>query len=255
MTRLDQLAVAVRSETTIFVRARVPAVTAAMLVVGIAGMSAAMVRAGQSGDPAVAAKFGPLLAAGDWPALLGAAAQITAVAAMLGFGITVAWLFGREFTDGTVTGFYGGPIGRTDVALAKLVVFVVWSAAVSVGLAAALLGAGMALGFGWPATDAGLALARQAILGVLTAILTVPAALVATLGRTVLAGVALMAGLAAVSQIAVVLGADAWFTFAAPALWAVNAGVSAVQLALVFPVAAIFAGLTLAAWGRLQLDH
>ncbi|MGI8721295.1 MAG: hypothetical protein ACR2JG_03615 [Geodermatophilaceae bacterium] len=63
------------------------------------------------------------------------------------------------------------------------------------------------------------------------------------------------------AQFAVFAGIGGWFLFSSPGLWAATAGagghteVSALQLALVVPVAAGIAGLALHAWHRLQLDR
>ena len=81
----------------------------------VAGMLALLggITAGVAGgNPELVAKAGP---AGtlNWDGLLAGAAQITAVASILGFGIVLAWMFGREFTEGTVTGLFALPVSRT----------------------------------------------------------------------------------------------------------------------------------------------
>ena len=84
-----------------------------------------------------------------------------------------------------------------------------------------------------------------------------PVAWVATLGRSVIAGIGCTIGIVVLAQVGVLTGPGAWLTFAAPGLWAVNdgQGVSAIQFLLIIPVALAGAGLTVRAWARLQLDR
>jgi ABC-2 type transport system permease protein len=141
---------ALETEASKFRRASVPRVTAAMLVGGIAIMCAGMLLAAEHGDPQAVAKLGPVVALGGWTALLSSAAQITAVGGLIGFGVALAWSFGREFVDGTITGLFALPVTRGQLAGAKFVVFGLWSLAVSAGLVLALLSCGLALGLGLP---------------------------------------------------------------------------------------------------------
>jgi ABC-2 type transport system permease protein len=105
--------------------------------------------------------------------------------------------------------------------------------------------------------DALPAIGRQIVLTMLTATLAVPAAWVATLGRSLLAGIGTTIVILVLFQVAVITGADGWFTPAAPALWAASGGTraSSFQIALVVPLLVISCGLTLTAWRRLQLDR
>lgn len=76
----------------------------------------------------------------------------------------------------------------------------------------------------------------------LTVLLTLPLALVASAARGYLAGVSALLGLVVTTQILVALGAGAWFPYASPGLWAGLGGpqladdVTAAQLLLALPV-------------------
>lgn len=243
--------------------ARVPLVTAVLLDVGIAALCAAFLLASGSSNPAMAAKLGPVVAQGGWTGYLAAANQILAAAGFLAFGVLLSWLFGREFSDGTLTGLFALPVRRATLAAAKLVVYAAWAVAVSVGLVVVLLGLGLATGLGDPGPAGWALLGRVALVALLTAGLAIPAGWAATLGRGLLPGIATIVALVVVSQIAVLSGAGGWFPLSAPGLWAAAAGadavgvarVSTLQLALVLPVAGGFAALTVRAWSRLELDR
>jgi ABC-2 type transport system permease protein len=208
-----------------------------------------------SGDPQVVAKLGALVDPGGWVGFLTSAAQVTAVAGLLGFGVVLSWLFGREFADGTITGLFGLPVGRGTIAAAKLVVYALWSVVTAVALAGMLLLLGLAAGLGTIPPDVVGLLTRQVAVTVLTAALALPAAWAATMGRGLLAGIGTILGVVVVAQVAVFSGWGAWFPFSAPGLWATGGPVSAVQLALVAPVALLFAALVVVSWRRLQLDR
>ena len=119
-------------------RSTVGRVGSAAVLVGIAVLSGAMLLAAASGDPQLLAKLGPA-ATRDWAGFLLAAAQITSAGGLLGFGVVLSWIFGREFGDGTITGLFALPVRRSTIALAKLLVYAIWAVTVSVGLAGLLL--------------------------------------------------------------------------------------------------------------------
>ena len=80
--------------------------------------------------------------AATWPAYLGLFAQILAIGGMVLFVLAISWVFGREFTDGTLKDLLAVPVPRGSILLAKFIVVALWSA----GLAALLFGLGLGLG-------------------------------------------------------------------------------------------------------------
>ena len=247
---------AVRVEALKLTRSPVGIVGSAAIVIGIGTLCAVMMAALASGDPQLVAKLGPG-ASRDWPGLVAVAAQISGAGGLLAFGVVGAWLFGREFTDGTITGLFGLPVGRGTIAAAKLAVYAAWGAVVSAAVVMVVLLLGLALGFGAPDAAAWQELGRLLVLGVLSVGVAVPTAWVATITRSLLGGVSVAIGLVVVAQVGVLAGGGGWVPLAAPALWAVSGGaaVSAAQLggAVAFAVAA--GAATTWSWHRLQLDR
>ncbi len=260
MTRSRLLGAALSTEARKLRSGRVGVAILIILDVGIPLVCMAALLGARSDDPVLAAKLGPLVAEGGWEGFLSASAQVTAVGGLLAFGVVLAWQFGREFSEGTITGLFAIPVPRRSVAAAKLLVYLGWVLAVTTGLILVLLIAGASLGLGVPRSEVWLLLAQQYGLVLLTAGLAIPAAWAATLGRGLLSGIAAIIGVIVLAQIAVFTGLGAWFPFSAPGLWAATGGaepqtsVSVGQLALVGPVTAAFAGLTLRAWHCLELD-
>ena len=232
-------------------------VGSAAIVIGISVLSGSMLlAAATTTDPQLLAKLGPV-ATGDWQGFLLGAAQITGAGGLGGYAVVLAWMFGREFGDGTITGLFALPVRRTTIALAKLIVYAVWASAMSVLLSIALTMVGTVAGLGPVDEDTLAMLARQAALGIMSVAVTLPVAWAATLSRSVLGGVSVAIGLVVVAQVSVLAGLGGWMPLAAPALWAISLGttVSPIQLALLIPFGAIFIVLIAQSWRRMQLDR
>jgi ABC-2 type transport system permease protein len=247
---------AVRVEALKLTRSPVGIVGSAAIVLGIATLCAVMMAALASGDAQLVAKLGPG-ASRDWPGLVGAAAQISGAGGLLAFGVVAAWLFGREFTEGTITGLFGLPVGRGTIAAAKLAVYAAWGTGVSAAVVVVVLLLGLVLGFGAPDAAAWEELGRLLVLGVLSVGVAVPTAWVATITRSLLGGVSVAIGLVVVAQVGVLAGGGGWVPLAAPALWALSGGaaVSAVQLGGAVAFAVVAGTATIWTWHRLQLDR
>ncbi len=247
---------AVQVEALKLARSRVGVVATAVIAGGLLALVAGVMAAVGTGDRALIAKLGGQVVAG-WPGLIDVAAQITSAGGLLGFGVVLAWLFSREFADGTITGLFALPVGRGRLAAAKLAVFCGWAAAVSLVVVALLLAVGLVGGYGAPGPHDWAGLARQFALGLLSAAVALPVAWVAAAARSLLAGVAAAVGLVVVAQVGALAGAGGWMPFAAPALWALSGGtaVSPVQLSVPVALAALVSGAVVASWRRLQLDR
>ncbi|KRB38640.1 ABC transporter permease [Microbacterium sp. Root180] len=226
------------------------------VVVGVSVLSGSMLLAAHSDDAQLLAKLGPV-ASGDWTGFLLGAAQITGAGGMGGFAVVLAWMFGREFGDGTITGLFALPVRRSTISLAKLLVYAAWAVAMSAALGLSLLFVGLIAGLGPLTTADAESLVRQFALGVMSAAIAIPVAWAATLSRSVLGGVSVAIALVVVAQVSVLAGIGGWMPLAAPALWAVSGGtaVSPLQLVLVVPFAAAAVIATAITWARLQLDR
>jgi ABC-2 type transport system permease protein len=251
------LDIAVAVEARKAAASRVLASTTILLVAGVTAISTATTAAVLSGNEQLAAKAGPLAAQGGWTGLLAVADQVTAAAAVGAFGIGLSWLYGREFTEGTITGLFALPVTRPTIALAKLTVYLLWTVATAAVLATTVALAAIVAFREPPDAAAWTGLGRLLALTVMSAVLPLPAAWAATLGRGLLPGIATTVVLMATGQIVAAAGnAGAWFPFAAPALWAIQPGsTSTTQLTISALVATGFGALTLLTWHGLQLDR
>ena len=252
MNVLEELRVAIAVETRKFAAATVPVATTVLLAVGITAIATGMLLAARSGDAAVIAKLGPAATLHGWDQFTNIVLQISAAASVVAFGVVLSWTVGREFADGTVTGLFGLPVRRRTIVTAKLLVYMLWTMAVGLVLAALVTLAGTALRLDGTPTQ----LARIPILAALSGVIAIPAAWAATLGRGLLSGIAATAGIMVIAQIMAAAGTGAWFPFTTPALWALAAvPITPLQLSLVATVPLLFGSLTLHSWATLQLDR
>jgi ABC-2 type transport system permease protein len=256
MTAFPALGAALAVEARKAVASRVLRATGVMLAASVALIAGVfdLVRTSGTGDVAVKAAL--LMHGTGWDGLLSAAHQVTAAGGLFAFGTGLSWAVGREFSDRTVSGLFALPVPRRSIMLAKLLVYLAWSVAVTAATVALLAVVGLALGFGAHDGDPLLGLAREAVLELLSALLAVPCAWAVALSRGILAGIATGVGMVVVAQVAVAAGAGPWFPVAAPALWALGQGeVPAAALALVGVVPVLFGALAVCTFARFELDR
>ena len=80
--------------------------------------------------------------AANWSTYLGTLTQMLGMGGMILFVLCISWVFGREFTDGTLKDMLAVPVPRISILLAKFIVTAIWSA----GLAILLFGLGLVIG-------------------------------------------------------------------------------------------------------------
>jgi ABC-2 type transport system permease protein len=162
-------------------------------------------------------------AATDWPAYLALLGMIIAAGGLLLFSLVIAWVFGREFADGTLKDMLAVPVQRSSILLAKFIVVAVWSALLTL----IILVLGLALGalMRLPGGSANVIL-HGTLLAMIAACLAIavvmPFALLASVGR----GYLLPVGGAILSVMAAnVVGLAGWgeyFPWGVPGLYAMG---------------------------------
>jgi len=256
MTTAEQLRVALAVEWGKFRRARPVWTATALLTIGLIALCVLTVRAVDGADPALAGKARFLVGDGGQAGLFAAAHTIVAVGGLLGFGVVIGWVFGREFTDGTITGLWAIPVARPVVATAKLLLLLAWSLTTAAVLAAALTAVSLLMDPDAGASAAVAPAGKFAAIAVLTAGAATPCAWVATVGRGYLPAIGTIIAIVLVAQMAVMTGLGGWFPFAVPGVWAAgpDAGtVTAAHLTFALAVPVVFAAATIRSWQRLTL--
>jgi ABC-2 type transport system permease protein len=167
----------------------------------------------------------------DWPSYLELVAQSVAVGGLLVFSLVTAWLFGREFDDGTAKELLAVPTTRSATVAAKFAVLAAWAALLSGFLVALSLAIGSLLQL--PGGSGDVALQGSATLLVsafLVLALMPPVALLASAGHGYLAPMGWAILTLVLAQVIAVTGWGSWFPWSVPALHSGLAGPRSLQL-------------------------
>lgn len=210
------------------------------------------------GNGAIAEKAEAFLIGSGWEGYLSIVAQIAAVALLLGTGVVVAWVFGREHVDRTFPSLFARVVSMRTIATAKYFVMAVWVTvlAMVVCLATLLLGVLGSVGPQESALVSGTV--RLFFVAWGAGILGLTLGLVASVGRGYLPAIGALIVVIAASQVAVLFGTGGWFPYAVPGLLAVIGAegipeLTPIQVVLV-PGAALVAGwLTVVWWGNSEV--
>ncbi len=235
-------------------------VAGTLLAIGVPVLAAAFLGVARSdGSSMLAMKVKPMLVGTGWESYLGLVAQLESVAVLLAVGVVVCWTLGREHADRTFGALFALPTPRWRIAAARMAVLTGWGLGLCLLAIAVCLPLGLALGLGAPDAGALAGLGRVMVVGGLTVLLTLPLGWVSSVLRGYLPGISALLGVVVLTQVVTVLGAGAWFPYAAPGMWSgmggaqAAAGVSWVQLALSVPVGLLGALATAWEWHRAEV--
>ena len=214
-------------------------------------------------DPDLARRMGMISAkaqiavgAADWSTYLGLLAQATAIGGIILFSLIASWVFGREYADHTIKDLLALPTPRFAIMLAKFILVVGWSIALTAAIY--LIGLGVGAAVGLPPAPAGLfqqgTLTLAATAGLTIALVT-PIAFCASAGRGYLPamGAAILAIILA--QVVAAAGWGEYFPWSVPALRAGMAGptygpIGAASYAIVLFASLAGIAATFAWWER-----
>ncbi len=161
----------------------------------------------------------------DWPSYLGLQAQIIAAGGFFVFCLIICWVFGREFTDGTLKDMLAVPVPRMTIVAAKFVVTAVWSAVIAVLIFVVGLLTGALVGL--PQASAAVMLQGSLTMAVtvcLVVAVVTPFAFFASVGRGYLLPIGLAVLALMLANLVMVLGWGEFFPWAVPGLYAQGNG-------------------------------
>lgn len=159
----------------------------------------------------------------DWSAYLHFSGQFIAAGGFFLFVLIVSWVFGREFTDGTLKDMLAVPVGRLSILLAKFIVVVVWSALLAAVIFMANLITGAAVNL--PGGSAGVIFrdgASVLMTFCLVIVSVLPFALFASIGRGYLLPVGLAVLTVMLANFVIIVGWGEYFPWAVPGLYALG---------------------------------
>ena len=157
----------------------------------------------------------------DWATYLGLFGQLIAAGGFVLFVLILSWVFGREFSDGTLKDMLAVPVQRSNILLAKFWVMAVWS----VGLALVILLVGLVVGaiLGLPGGTTSTIVqgsARVMITACLTIMVVLPFAFFASVGRGYLLPIGLAVLTLMMTNLVAIAGWGETFPWAIPGLFA-----------------------------------
>jgi ABC-2 type transport system permease protein len=157
----------------------------------------------------------------DWKSYLVLLAEIISAGGFFFFILSLSWVFGREFTDGTLKDMLAVPIQRASILLAKFIVVATWCVAMAIIMLLVGLIVGTMIQLPSGSLDvilAGSLVAIKTIGLVIAGVL--PFAFFASLGRGYLLPIALAILTVIMANFMVVLGWGDYFPWAIPTLYA-----------------------------------
>ncbi len=180
-----------------------------------------------SKNPEISQKLGLISAkadllaysATDWQSYLGFFGQLIAAGGFFLYVLVISWVFGREFSDGTLKDLLAVPVQRATILLAKFIVVATWSAILTL----IIIAFGLLMGAVIQLPGASLQVIANGVgLLLFTAVLVIagvlPFALFASLGRGYLLPLSMTVALLMLTNVMVVIGWGEYFPWAVPAL-------------------------------------
>lgn len=192
----------------------------------------------------ISAKAQIIAGTADWPTFLGILAQATAIGGFILFSLIASWLFGREYSDRTVTDLLALPTPRSVIVLAKFMLIGLWSAALTAVIY--LIGLGVGAAVALPPTPADTfwqGTISVAMTAALTIPLVTPVAFFGSAGRGYLPSVGAAILAVILAQVIAAAGWGEYFPWSIPALYAGMAGPDSAQLGLTSYVIVMLTGL------------
>lgn len=159
----------------------------------------------------------------DWPTYFGLLTEGIAGIGAIGFAFVTSWVFGREYSDRTVTDLLALPVSRSFIVLSKFIVVVLWCALLSlIFFVFGLVIGGIVSISGWSSEIALVAMYNFFITAFLTILLSTPIAFFASFGRGYLPPMGFAIATLIAAQFTGILGLAAYFPWAIPITYTVS---------------------------------
>lgn len=189
----------------------------------------------------------------DWPTLFGLLIQITGIGGMILLAVIAAYVFGREYAEGTAKNLLVLPLPRWAFVVAKLVVVLVWFAVLAVCIFVEALAVGSLVGLSGLTTAVVLKSAAEVGLVALVAFLLVPlVAWIASLGKGYLPPLGFAILLLFVGMI---FGATGWGKWVPWSIVPLYAGVAGPRVEVLAPGSLLVVVLTFVVGVVLTIRH
>jgi ABC-2 type transport system permease protein len=162
-------------------------------------------------------------AATDWPTYLRMYGEIIGAGGLILFVLIISWIFGREFTDGTLKDMLAVPVQRGSIVLAKYIVMAIWSEVMTILVF--IVGLIMGVAIGLPGSSTGVLLQGSALVvntSFMVIAVVTPFALFASVGRGYLLPIGVAILMMMMVNLAQILGWGEYFPWAVPMIYALG---------------------------------
>ena len=180
-----------------------------------------------AGNSAVLSAKASFISNASWPVYFGLLMQLLLVLGVLGPGIVIIWIFGREYSDRVIKDILALPVSRFKIVSAKLVVGALWSILLLIILFATGILAGLAVKLeGWSVASFSKTLLNISGCSFLAILLITPIALITSISRGYLLPIGFLILLIILTQF-IFVGLPAYtpyFPWAIPGLFSGIAG-------------------------------
>lgn len=158
----------------------------------------------------------------SWPIYLGLLKQMLLVLGVLGPGIVIIWIFGREYSDRVIKDILVLPVSRISIVFAKFITGFLWSIILLIILFFAGVLAGIVVGLdGWSTEAFANNSVNLLVSSLLTIILFTPVALISCISRGYLMPIGLLILIVIITQLSFFgfPGITPYFPWAIPGLY------------------------------------
>jgi ABC-2 type transport system permease protein len=192
----------------------------------------------------------------DWPTYLGYLAQATAMGGIMIFSLIAIWVFGREYSDHTITDLLALPTSRSAIVVAKFVVIAVWSIALTAMVCLVSIAVGAAVGLApVPAQVIMQRMGTVAVAACLSIALATPIAFFASAGHGYLPPIGVVGLAVFLAQLMNVTGRGEYFPWAIPALYTQGEALGAVSYVILVLTGAAGLAATVVWWEWADQTH
>jgi ABC-2 type transport system permease protein len=180
-------------------------------------------------NPEIAQKLGLIsakanlisYAATDWPTYMTVYGEIIGAGGIILFILIISWIFGREFTDGTLKDMLAVPVQRASILLGKFILAAIWSAAMTIVIFIAGLAMGAVIKLPGGSISVILqGIALVAVCACLVFAVVTPFAFFASVGRGYLLPIGVAILMMMMVNLMLIIGWGEYFPWAVPVLYA-----------------------------------
>jgi ABC-2 type transport system permease protein len=175
-----------------------------------------------AGNSAILSTKASFISEASWIAYFELLKQLLLVLGVMGPGIVIIWIFGREYSDRVIKDILSLPVSRTIIVTAKFIVGFIWSILLLAFLFGIGILSGVAIGLeGWAPELFTSTLKIVSICSLLSVALFTPAALVTCISRGYLLPVGVLILIVMITQFifAGFPGVTPYFPWAVPAIY------------------------------------